>query len=79
MRSVFVFMVLLLSVQPALCQLSGPLDGTLGPGVYHVVDTISVNSSDSLIISPNATLTFDGPIRFIFMELCWLRERKVIR
>jgi predicted outer membrane repeat protein len=45
-------------------QLSGPLSGTLGPGTYHVIDTISVNPADSLILMPATTFLFDGPFPF---------------
>ncbi len=45
-------------------ELSGALSGTLGPGVFHVVDTIYVDIGDTLQIMPATTLTFDGPYPF---------------
>ncbi len=44
--------------------LSGALSGTLEPGCYHVVGTISINSGDSLSLLPGTTFIFDGPYPF---------------
>ena len=51
-------------VQASLAQLSGPLSGTLGPGVFHVIDTISVEAGDSLTLLPGTIFNFDGPYPF---------------
>ncbi|MFH1010585.1 MAG: right-handed parallel beta-helix repeat-containing protein [bacterium] len=46
------------------CELSGSLQGTLGPGACHIVGTISLNSGDSLILLPGTAFIFDGPYPF---------------
>ncbi len=58
-----VFLVLGLA-QVSFGQLSGPLSGTLGPGVYNVVGEISVESGDNLTLLPGTTFIFDGPYPF---------------
>ncbi|MBM3325007.1 MAG: hypothetical protein FJY66_05005, partial [Calditrichaeota bacterium] len=65
MRYIFALALLLSSAQVGVAQLSGPLSGVLGPGVLHVVDTISVEAEDSLTLLPRTTFTFDGPYPFI--------------
>ncbi len=45
-------------------QQEGPLSDTLGPGTYHIADTISVESGDSLILMPGTTFQFRGPYPF---------------
>jgi parallel beta-helix repeat protein len=45
-------------------QLSGPLSGTLGPGIFEVVDTIYVDVDDTLHILPGTTLDFQGAYPF---------------
>jgi len=49
---------------PYPSNLSGSLCGTLGPGVYHVVGTISINSGNTLRLLPPTTFIFDGPYPF---------------
>ncbi len=44
--------------------LVGALSGLLGPGVFHVIGEIMVNSSDSLRLMPGTTFIFDGPYPF---------------
>jgi uncharacterized delta-60 repeat protein len=41
-------------------QLSGPLSGTLGPGTYHIVGDISIQSSDTLTLMPGTVFHFDS-------------------
>jgi parallel beta-helix repeat protein len=57
-------LLLLAFAQASFAQLSGPLSGTLGPGVFHVIDTISVELGDSLTLVPGTAFTFDGPYPF---------------
>ena len=64
MRLAFLISLLLGIAQAGFGQLSGPLSGTLGPGIYHVVGDISVESGDSLRLLPGTTFTFDGPYPF---------------
>lgn len=45
-------------------ELSGALSGILGPGFFHVVDSIYVESDDTLRIVPATTINFDGPYPF---------------
>ena len=56
--------LLLVFAQTSFSQLSGPLSGTLGPGEFHIVDTISVEQSDTLTLMPGTTFNFDGPYPF---------------
>jgi parallel beta-helix repeat protein len=44
--------------------ISGTLSGALGPGIYQVVDTIYVDSGDSLRLLPGTTFRFGGPYPF---------------
>jgi hypothetical protein len=64
MRRIFSLLFILACTQASLAQLSGPLSGTLGPGEFHVVDTISVELGDSLVLMPGTTFHFDGPYPF---------------
>jgi hypothetical protein len=64
MKTIAPLLILLAFAQVSFGQLSGPLSGTLGPGVFHVVDTISVESGDSLTLLPGTTFAFDGPFPF---------------
>ncbi|MBM3324898.1 MAG: hypothetical protein FJY66_04450, partial [Calditrichaeota bacterium] len=64
MKPITPLLILLAMAQLGLAQLSGPLSGTLGPGTFHVVDTISVEAGDSLTLLPGTTFTFDGPFPF---------------
>ncbi|MFH1011261.1 MAG: hypothetical protein V1784_08505, partial [bacterium] len=64
MRWILALISLLSFVAPSFGQLSGPLSGTLGPGIYHVVGEISINSGDSLRLLPGTTFIFDGSYRF---------------
>ncbi|MBU1935845.1 right-handed parallel beta-helix repeat-containing protein, partial [bacterium] len=45
--------------------LSGALTGTLGPGTYHIVDTISVELGSSLTLVPGTRFFFDDPYPFL--------------
>jgi hypothetical protein len=64
MKSISLLLLLFLFASLTLAQLSGPLGGTLGPGTYHVIGNISVESGDSLRLVPGTTFTFDGPYNF---------------
>ena len=64
MKRTFILVLLLACSSASLAQLSGPLSGILGPGTYHVVDTISVESTDTLRLLPSTTFTFDGGYPF---------------
>jgi hypothetical protein len=45
-------------------DISGSLSGIYGPGIYHVMDTVSVESGDSAQLMPATTFIFDGPYPF---------------
>jgi hypothetical protein len=60
MRCKFISLLLFTLTHASLAQLSGPLSGILGPGTYHVGDTISVESSDTLILMHGTTFVFDS-------------------
>ncbi len=45
-------------------DISGPLSGIYGPGIYHVVGNISVQSGNSVQLMPGTTFIFDGPYSF---------------
>jgi hypothetical protein len=64
MRNALIVLLTLACAQASLGQLSGPLSGTLGPGEFHVIDTISVEPGDSLTLMPGTTFNFDGPFPF---------------
>jgi len=64
MRNALLYSLMLACAQAGLAQLSGPLSGTLGPGEFHVIDTIYVNAGDSLRLLPGTTFNFDGPYPF---------------
>jgi len=64
MTTIAPLLLLLACASASLAQLSGPLSGTLGPGEFHVIDTISVEAGDSLTLLPGTTFTFDGPYPF---------------
>lgn len=64
MKQLCTALLLLGLARASFGQLSGPLSGTLGPGEFHVVDTIYVNSTDSLQLMPATTFNFDGPYPF---------------
>ncbi len=64
MKQLCTYVLLLTFAQTSLAQLSGPLSGTLGPGEFHVVGTISVESGDSLRLMPGTIFRFDGPYPF---------------
>ncbi|MFH1010709.1 MAG: right-handed parallel beta-helix repeat-containing protein [bacterium] len=64
MKTITPLFILLAFARESLAQLSGPLSGTLGPAMFHVVDTISVESGDSLTLLPGTTFQFDGPYPF---------------
>ncbi len=46
------------------CELSGSLQGTLGPDTCHIVGEISITAGDSLILLPGTVFMFDGPYPF---------------
>ena len=64
MRRLLAISFLVYFVPLSLGQLSGSLSDTLGPGSYNVVDTITVDAGDSLLILPGTTFLFDGPYPF---------------
>ncbi len=64
MKQFCALLLTLAFIQTSFGQLSGPLSGTLGPGEFHVIDTIYVNTGDSLILLPGTTFNFDGPYPF---------------
>jgi len=64
MKRTFILLLLLACASASFAQLSGPLSGTLGPGEFHVVDTISVESTDTLRLLPGTTFMFDGAYPF---------------
>ena len=64
MRNILIISIMLACLQVSYGQLWGPLRGVLGPGEYHVIDTILVESGDTLLIKPGTTLYFDGPFPF---------------
>lgn len=59
MKQVCVTLLLLACAHTSFGQLEGPLSGTLGPGEFHVVDTIYVNEGDSLTLMAGTTFRFD--------------------
>ncbi|MBM3324143.1 MAG: hypothetical protein FJY66_00585 [Calditrichaeota bacterium] len=64
MKQLWTILLMLALAQASFGQLSGPLSGMLGPGIYHIVGTISINSGDSLRLMPGTTFIFDGPYPF---------------
>ncbi len=64
MKQFCALLLTLAFIQTSFGQLSGPLSGTLGPGVFHVVDTIYVEADRSLTLFPGTTFNFDGPYPF---------------
>jgi hypothetical protein len=64
MKQLCAIPLLFVLVQTGFGQLSGALNGTLGPGEFHVIDTIYVNAGDSLALMPGTTFLFDGPYPF---------------
>ena len=65
MRNIMTALLVVVCAQVSLGQLSGALSGTLGPGEYHIVATISIESGDSLVLMPGTTFNFDGPYPFL--------------
>jgi len=65
MRRIFSLLIVLACTQASLAQLSGPLSGTLGPGEFHVVDTIYVDEGDSLRLMPGTIFIFDWHCPFL--------------
>lgn len=64
MRSALTFLLLLACTQASFAQLSGPLGGTLGPGEFYVIDTISVEVGDTLTLLAGTTFNFAGHFPF---------------
>ncbi|MBM3324135.1 MAG: hypothetical protein FJY66_00545, partial [Calditrichaeota bacterium] len=64
MKRFSVVLLLLACAGASLGQLSGPLSGILGPGVFTVIGNIRVDTSQTLTILPSTTLDFQGPFRF---------------
>ncbi len=56
--------LLLACTQASFGQLSGPLSGTLGPGVYDIVGDIWVNASDTLRLMPGTIFLFGEGLLF---------------
>ncbi|MBU1707685.1 right-handed parallel beta-helix repeat-containing protein, partial [bacterium] len=59
MKQLCTYLLLIALAQGGFAQLSGPLSGTLGPGEFHVVDTIYINEGDSLRLMPGTTFLFN--------------------
>jgi len=64
MKQLWTILLMLALAQASFGQLSGPLSGILGPGTYHVVGTISINSGDGLRLMHGTTFIFDGSYPF---------------
>ncbi|MBU1936195.1 right-handed parallel beta-helix repeat-containing protein, partial [bacterium] len=64
MKPLCTILIVLALTQASLAQLSGSLSGTLGPGEFHVVDTIYVEAERGLTLFPGTTFNFDGPYPF---------------
>ncbi|MFH1011816.1 MAG: right-handed parallel beta-helix repeat-containing protein [bacterium] len=64
MRKFFVILFALAVAGASFGQLSGPLEGILGPGYYTVVGAIWVNPGRSLTILPPTTFDFLGEFPF---------------
>jgi len=66
-------LILLVMVLLPLCcliyaeDITGPLSGEIGPGVYTVVGSISVLYGASLTINPGTTFNFTGDFDFDIM------------
>ena len=67
-RILLVALVLLFSMD-ADAQLSGPLYGTIGPGVFDVIGQINVPSDCTLTIMPGTTFRFPTYAFFIYGNL----------
>ena len=65
MRNLLFALLVVVFAEASLGQLSGSLSGTLGPGEYHIADTILVESSDSLLLMPGTIFNFDRPYPFL--------------
>ncbi len=65
MKQLCTFLLLIAFTQGGFAELSGPLSGNLGPGEFHVTDTIYVNEGDTLHLLPGTTFNFDGPHPFL--------------
>ncbi len=64
MRHIVFFVLIFSLLRMSFGQISGSLSDTLGPGTYHVSDTIYVDAGDSLRLMPATTFIFDGPYPF---------------
>ncbi len=64
MRHLLTILFVFICVQASFGQLSGSLSGNIGPGIYHVIGDISVESGDSLTLQPGTTFHFDGYYQF---------------
>jgi len=63
MRKTFILELMLFALASTVLgqpQISGPLSGNLGPGVYIITDHITIASTDSLIIQPGTVFLFNG-------------------
>ncbi|MBU1708281.1 right-handed parallel beta-helix repeat-containing protein, partial [bacterium] len=58
------FWVVKTGPDPSYYQLQGALSGTLGPGEYHVVGNISIQSNDTLTLMPGTVFQFDSLYEF---------------
>lgn len=64
MKKVWIFLLPFVCIQTAVGQLSGSLNGTIGPGEFHVVGNIGVVQNDSLTLMPGTTFLFDSAYVF---------------
>jgi len=64
MKKILASLLLLASAQASFGQLSGPLSGTLGPGIYTVEGDIWVNASDTLHLMPGTSFFFGQGLFF---------------
>ncbi len=65
MRNTLISLLVLACAQVTFgTDISGALNGILGPGTYHVVGDISIESGDSLTLQPGTIFHFDGPYPF---------------
>jgi len=64
MKKFVTILFLLACAQASFGQLSGPLSGTLGPGTYHIIGSISVAEDSTLTLMPGTTFHFDSAYVF---------------
>ena len=71
MKHLVLIMSVLICVQLGTAQISGPLQGSLGPGILHVVGDCRIESWDTLTINAGSTLRFDGIYTFFVRGTLW--------